>query len=225
LSRIETIAEGVRLYLGDCREILPTLGRFDAVVTDPPYGIGEHGGKERLRSDRKSIRVFENLGWDKQRPDKSVFDLIMMTAPHQIIWGANYFSDYLPPSMGWLYWDKRMGGDFSDGELAYTSQWKALKSFSHYNKMQGRVHPAEKPVELLKWCIEQLPGETISILDPFMGSGTTGVAAVKLGRQFIGIEIEPKYFDIACKRISDALKQPDMFIEPPKPAKQEALEL
>jgi DNA modification methylase len=223
--RKEVLAEGIELYLGDCREILPTLGKVDAVVTDPPYGIGEHGGKERLPSNRKSIRVFENIGWDKQRPERAIFDLILAASDSQIIWGANYFSDYLPPSMGWLYWDKRMGGDFSDGELAYTSQWKALKSFSHYNKMQGRLHPAEKPVELLKWCIEQLPDEASLILDPFMGSGTTGVAAVKLGRKFIGIEIEPKYFDMACLRVSDALKQPDMFIEATKPAKQEALEL
>lgn len=210
MNRIEHIAEGVTLYLGDCREILPTLGRFDAAVTDPPYGIGEHGGKERLPSDRKSIRVFENLGWDNQRPDRATFELIMAASDNQIIWGANYFSDYLPPSMGWLYWDKRMGGDFSDGELAYTSQWKALKSFSHYNKMQGRLHPAEKPVKLLKWCIEQLPAAH-SILDPFMGGGTTGVAAVNLSREFTGIEIEPKYFDIACRRVEQATKQIEMF--------------
>ncbi len=222
-TRVEHLAEGVTLYLGDCREILPTLGKVDAVVTDPPYGIGEHGGKERLRADRKSIRVFENLGWDRERPAKSIFDQMRAMSANQIIWGANYFTDYLPPSMGWLYWDKRMGGDFSDGELAFTSNWSALKSFSHYNKMQGRMHPAEKPVELLKWCIEQLPDDCRTILDPFTGSGTTGVAAVKLGRKFIGIEIEPKYFDIACKRIQAALDAPDMFIEPPKPAKQEAM--
>jgi DNA modification methylase len=212
-----------QLYLGDCREILPTLGRVDAVVTDPPYGIGEHGGKERLAAGRKSIRVFENLGWDKQRPDKSVFDLMRDTSQHQVIWGANYFSDYLPPSMGWLYWDKKMGGDFSDGELAYTSEWQALKSFSHYNKMSGRLHPAEKPVELLKWCVEQLPDTCKTILDPFMGGGTTGVACAKLGRKFIGIEIEPKYFDIACRRIEQAYAQPDMFVAQPKRATQEPL--
>ena len=89
--------------------------------------------------------------------------------------------------------------------------------------MDGRVHPTQKPLDLMKWCIEQLPASAQTILDPFMGSGTTGVAAVKLGRKFIGIEIEPKYFDIACRRITDALSRPDLFIEPPKPAKQEAM--
>ena len=87
----------------------------------------------------------------------------------------------------------------------------------------GKEHPTQKPLDVMKWCIERLPSGCSTILDPFMGSGTTGVACVKLGRKFIGIEIEPKYFDIACKRISEALKQPDFFVEKPKPAKQEAL--
>ena len=200
--KTETVAIGpCTLIHGDCLDVLPGLDGVDAVVTDPPYGIGEHGGKKRLRSDRKTIRVFEDLGWDRSRPVKAAFDAMFNASRHQIIWGGNYFSDYLPPSMGWLYWDKKMGGDFSDGELAFTSMWKALKSFSHYNKMKGRVHPTEKPVALLEWCIHQLPSCCDIILDPFMGSGTTGVACIRTGRKFIGIEIEKKYFDIACKRI------------------------
>lgn len=218
MAKVETIAEGVTLYLGDCREILPTLPRADAIITDPPYGIGECGGRNSVPKNRKSIRVFERFEWDNSRPEKGVFDLMMNKSKHQIIWGANYFSDYLPPSMGWLYWDKKTGNnDFSDGELAYTSEWRALRSFSHWNRMKGRIHPAEKPVELLKWCISNLPDNVIYITDPFMGSGTTGVAAVNSGRKFIGIEIEPKYFDIACRRISEATKQHDLFIEKPKP--------
>jgi len=99
---------------------------------------------------------------------------------------------------------------------------KSFKSSSLEKSLQDAAHPSQKPVELMRWSIEMIgPAETI--LDPFMGSGTTGVAAVKLGRKFIGIEIEPKYFDIACRRISEALKQPDFFVEPPAPAKQEAL--
>lgn len=220
MTQRKEIIGNCELYLGDCREILPTLGRFDAVVTDPPYGIGEHGGKERLPTNRKSHRVLEDLGWDDERPDRAIFDLIIAAADHHIIWGANYFSDYLPPSMGWLYWDKRMGGDFSDGELAYTSMWKALRSFSHYNKMQGRQHPTEKPIELMRWCLDRLPSECSAIVDPFMGSGTTGIACVNRGKRFVGIELEPIYFDIACRRIESAMRQPDLFVEPPKPAEQ-----
>jgi DNA modification methylase len=220
-QRIETLAEGVTLYLGDCREILPTLGKVDAVVTDPPYGIGEDGGRFR---DRKGggHRVLPKGNWDFETPSKAVFDLMFSVSNQQIIWGGNYFTDKLPLSKGWLYWQKLMGGDFSDGELAWTSRDKALREFTHCNKSHGKEHPTQKPVELMKWCLGFIP-DARTILDPFMGSGTTGVAAVKMGRQFIGIEIDPTYFDIACKRISDALKQPDMFIERPKPAKQETL--
>ena len=209
------------LYLGDCLEIMPALGRADAVVTDPPYGIGEHGGACRTRG-RRGYSKHENLGWDLARPDRMLFDFILSGSKQQIIWGGNYFSDYLPPKMGWLYWRKLMGGDFSDGELAWTSRDSALREFTKCPKGIDKSHPTQKPVTLMKWCLGFLP-DAQTILDPFMGSGTTGVACVKLGRKFIGIEIEPKYFDIACKRIEEAHKQPDMFIEPPKKVKQEAM--
>jgi DNA modification methylase len=220
MSRIEHIAEGVTLMLGDCRELLPKMKPVDAVVTDPPYGIGEDGGRFR---DRKGggHRVLPKMGWDSAPPDAALFSLIRSISAEQIIWGGNYFTDKLPPSKGWLYWQKLMGGDFSDGELAWTSRDRALREFTACNKAAGKEHPTQKPVELMKWCLGFIEGQTI--LDPFMGSGTTGVAAVQLGRKFIGIEIEPKYFDIACRRISEATKQTDLFIEKPKPAKQGAL--
>jgi DNA modification methylase len=221
MSQIERLAEGVTLYLGDCREILPTLGKVDAVVTDPPYGIGEDGGKFRGRSGQ-GHRVLPKMHWDSNTPSAKTFDLIRSVSEQQIVWGGNYFTDKLPPSKGWLYWQKLMGGDFSDGELAWTSRDKALREFTICNKMHGKEHPTQKPDELMKWCLELMP-EAMTILDPFMGSGTTGVAAVKLGRKFIGIEIEPKYFDIAIRRIQAALDAPDMFVEAPKPAKQEAM--
>lgn len=204
------------LYLGDCRDILPTLGKVDAVVTDPPYGIGEDGGDKNRRRGYKPLVVHEKLSWDKERPQKKIFDTIRECSDAQIIWGGNYFADFLPPSMGWLYWDKKMGGDFSDGELAWTSQKRAVRDFSKspFAGLSGghdRVHPTQKPIDLMKWCINFLPNAQ-TILDPFLGSGTTGVAAVQMGRKFIGIEREPKYFDIACKRIEDAQKQGDLFI-------------
>jgi len=121
--------------------------------------------------------------------------------------------------------------DFADCELAWTNIDQAVRMINYlWNGFQRaepapREHPTQKPIGVMKWCIEFLP-DAQTILDPFMGSGTTGVAAVKLGRRFIGIEIEPKYFDIACRRISDALKQPDMFIEKPKPLmRQETMPL
>lgn len=208
------------LYLGDCMEILPTLECVDAVITDPPYGIGQDGGAQRTRGSKRTNG--EKLGWDSERPAKSVFDLMLARSDVAVIWGGNYFADYLPASMGWLYWEKRMGGDFADGELAWTSQHKALRQFSHYRKNKGDEHPTQKPIELMRWCIEMCKNVPESILDPFMGSGTTGVASVQMGRKFIGIEREPKYFEIACKRIEQAASQAQLF-EPERPQLKQAV--
>lgn len=225
--REEILGDGqVRLICADCREVLPTLGKVDAVVTDPPYGINA----ARTRNSQKNgWRDYDAPGWDKEKPPAALIGELLATGRHSIIWGGNYFTDALPPSSKWLSWDKGQT-DFSlaDFELAWCSFPVAARRiiYSRSLAMQdGKEHPTQKPLEVMKWCIEQITPPATLILDPFMGSGTTGVAAVKLGRRFIGIEIEPKYFDIACRRISEALKQPDMFIERPKPAKQEALKL
>jgi DNA modification methylase len=209
------------LYLGDCMDILPTLDKVDAVITDPPYGIGQDGGAQRTRGSKRTNG--EKLGWDNQRPSKEIFDAIQHISDVQIIWGGNYFADYLPASMGWLYWEKRMGGDFADGELAWTSQHKALRQFCHYKKNKGDEHPTQKPLELMFWCIEQCKNKPLTIFDPFMGSGTTGVAAIKMGRKFIGIEREPKYFEIACKRLEQAVAQPQLFAHEQPKQVQEAM--
>jgi DNA modification methylase len=229
MSKIEHIAEGVTLYLGDCREILPTLGKVDAVVTDPPYGIGEDGGRIRSRKLTANPTVLPKGGWDTATPDAEVFQTMLGCSQDQITWGGNYFTDKLPPSKGWLYWQKLMGGDFSDGELAWTSRNKALREFTFCPKggdlakyRREHVHPTQKPVELMSWCLGFLPTAK-TICDPYMGSGTTGVAAVKHGRQFIGIEINSEYFDIACRRILEATRQADLFIEKPRRIKQTTL--
>jgi len=214
----------VTLYLGDCRDILPTLGKVDAVVTDPPYGIGKDGQK-RTTGGHGGRKAYEFLGWDAERPDSETFALLLAAGHHHVIWGGNYFADLFPATGKWLVWDKGQRIKQSDGELAWTNKQGALRIFD-LNRValmtDGAEHPTQKPVELMRWSILQLDNVE-TILDPFMGSGTTGVAAVKLGRRFIGIEIEPKYFDIACRRIEEATKQPDMFVEVPTPARQEQL--
>ena len=214
------------LYRGDCLEILPLLPKVDAVVTDPPYGIGKDGQK-RTTGGHGGRKGYEFLGWDKERPDPEIFALLLASAEQHVIWGGNYFADLFSPTGKWLVWDKGQRINQSDGELAWTSSHGALRIFE-LNRValltDGAEHPTQKPVEVMRWSILQLDNPH-TILDPFMGSGTTGVACAKLGRKFIGIELEPKYFDIACKRIEEAYSQPDFFVEPPAKPKQEALEI
>ncbi len=211
--RKEVVIGDCRLLLGDCLEILPTLDKVDAVVTDPPYGM-KRDGKPPSTSSHGGHKGYEFRGWDRQAPGGEAFDLIRAVSGDQIIWGANFFPQHLPPSMGWLFWDKGQRISQSDGELAYTSLPRALRVFT-LNRVaiasDGAVHPTQKPVELMQWCLGFLP-DARTILDPFMGSGTTGVACVKLGRSFIGIEIDEGYFDIACSRIEKAYAQPDFFV-------------
>lgn len=222
MTRTEHLAEGVTLYCGDCREILPTLGRVDAVVTDPPYGIGMDGGNVGY----KGFNDFEKKNWDKEPPSPETLALVLSKADQHIIWGGNYFA--LPPSRCFLIWDKGAGfkgRSYAECEQAWTSLDANARTFEFdplaRGEYRGKAHPTQKPVELMKWCLDFLRAETI--LDPFMGSGTTGVAAVQRGLKFTGIEVEPSYFDAACRRVSIALKQPDFFIEKPAPAKQEAM--
>lgn len=201
------------LYCGDCLEILPTLGKVDAVVTDPPYGIGIN------KSNRLSVsRGFGGDIWDEQPADMSW--LLPMDVP-AIVWGGNYFD--FPPTRAPLVWDKNNAGrDFADFEMAWCNLDMVARRIVYrpMNMDGGKQHPTQKPVAVMEWCISFLP-DAQTILDPFMGSGTTGVACAKMGRKFIGIELEPKYFDIACKRIEDAYAQPDLFVEPPVKAIQE----
>lgn len=215
--RVETIGDAT-LYLADCLEVLPTLGKVDAVITDPPYGTRGKDAESRHDS-ANGWRQYGILEWDKERPAKAVFDLILQAAPIQIIWGGNYFTDYLPPSQKWLSWDKGQDGfSLADFELAWTSEDKACRRLNYARSLalkDGKQHPTQKPLAVMRWCIEQA-GNVQTILDPFMGSGTTGVAAVEMGRAFTGIEREPKYFDIACRRIEQAYKQRPLFEAEPQ---------
>ena len=225
-ERVDLLDGRVTLYRGDCRDILPTLGKVDAVVTDPPYGINENDRKVASRGKLAAPKDYGEFKWDAAPIDSSTVALLQASSRWQIIFGGNYFT--LGPTSCWLVWDKQNGtNDFSDCELAWTNLKKAVRRiYWRWNGMirrgdDVREHPTQKPEGVMKWCIEHLPDGVETICDPFMGSGTTGVAAVKLGRKFIGIEIDARYFDIACRRIEAAANQPDMFVEPaPKPVQE-----
>jgi DNA modification methylase len=210
------------LYLGDCLDVMPHLDRVDAVVTDPPYGVDRDKGVGVGGGRVAPVRRY-NGGWDSARPDAGALDCFRAISDHQIIWGGQFFADMLPPMGKWLFWDKcQIMPSFGDGELAWSSlPGDAVKQFTYNGsgmqaKEKDRVHPTQKPVALMEWCLGFLPNAG-TILDPFAGSGTTLVACAKLGRKGIGIELDPEYFDIACRRVEEAYRQPDLFVAPPKP--------
>jgi hypothetical protein len=195
-----------------------------AIVTDPPYGI-QRDGKRASTSRHGGHKGYEFRGWDASPPPVSFLASLALAPGGAVIWGANYFPAALPPSPGWLVWDKGQRIDQADAELAFCSRPGALRVFTLNRAAlanDGAVHPTQKPVALMEWCLGFLP-DAKTILDPFMGSGTTLVACAKLGRKGIGIELDPGYFETACKRVSDAYAQPDLFIAPPKKPVQEAL--
>jgi DNA modification methylase len=193
----------VIIYHGDCRQIVPMLGRFDLLLTDPPYGIGAH--KMTLGNGRKKVYRGEQ-SWDDAPPTWEL-DMVRAAADRQIIWGGNYFG--MPPARGWLFWDKGTGdNDYADGELAWTNLETVLKKFTRSwvganakDRDSAREHPTQKPLTLMQWCI-QLAGDVETILDPFAGSGTTGRAAKDLGKKCVLVEREERYCEIAAKRLA-----------------------
>ncbi len=204
-GRVEVIGNAT-LYLGDCREVLPGLGKVDAVVTDPPYGIGI------TRSNRLAVsRGMGGKSWDDETPERSFLETMISSASQSIIWGGNYFE--LGPTRCVLVWDKQNDGrDFADLEMAWTNINAVARIYRMrpMNMDGGKVHPTQKPINLMKWCIAKLAKPKV-ILDPFTGSGSTGCAAVQMDRKFIGIEIDETYFDIACRRIEQAQRQGQLF--------------
>ena len=207
--KVERIGDAT-LYLGDCLEILPTLEKVDAVVTDPPYGIGTWNDRSKSDGTRFKQDEFE---WDK-RPTKDVFNNIFRLSGTVIVFGYNHLSDILKPTKKVLVWDKGFRGlHFNDCELAAVyGSGEACRVLNYSpSSASTKQHPTEKPLAVMEWCIKQCKMSPMTILDPFMGSGTTGVACANLGRKFIGIEIEEKYFDIACERITAAYAQGRLF--------------
>jgi site-specific DNA-methyltransferase (adenine-specific) len=196
--------EAVTIYNADCRQVLPFLPRFDLLLTDPPYGIGV--GKMQMQAGAKR-KEFSRFRWDDATPSQWVIDSQIEVASDAIIWGGNYFS--VKPSRCWLTWDKIQEFSGSDFEAAWTTFDKPCKTFrmsrveAHTN---GKSHPTEKPLALIRWCMTFAP-EAVTILDPFAGSGTTGVAAKLEGRKATLIEISEEY----CEKAADRLRQGVLF--------------
>ena len=202
-----------RLIQGDCLEVMPLLAPVDAVVTDPPYGLGK-----RMRGGTWGAKDHDSgfLRWDLEAP---VWFVDALGDTPAIVWGGNYLP--FPPSRCWLIWNKiNAVPTMADFEQAWTNLDRPSKRL---DLPVGRVefgHPTQKPLALMEWCLGFLPTAQ-TVLDPFMGSGTTLVACAKLGRKGIGIELDPDYFDIAVRRVTEAYRQPDLFIAPPKQSIQE----
>jgi len=201
------------LVHGDCLQIMPMLEPVDLVLTDPPYGLKENAHRVASRTKLAKIIDYGDFDWDKEPADKEKIDMTVGRAKNSIIWGGNYF--HLPPSRGWLVWDKLNSGNFADAELAWTNLKMSVRLFKYmWNGMireerhYKRTHPAQKPIALMIWCLEFCQG---SVLDPFMGSGTTAVACERLNRRWIGIEISEAYCEIAKQRIEKERSQLKLF--------------
>ena len=184
---------GIVIYHADCRDILPYLPKVDLVLTDPPYGIGLAANPFRQK--------FEQSAWDDNPVDSALLAEIIAMGNEAIVWGGNYFG--LPAHQRFLVWDKVQPEDFSSAmcEQAWTNIKGPAKLFRRHVVSYEKWHPTQKPLELMHWCIGFLP-EASTILDPFMGSGTTLRAAKDLGRKAIGIEIEERYCEIAVRRLA-----------------------
>jgi len=235
--RRETIAEGIELYCGDCADMLLNLPR-GAIISDPPYGrnfhqSGKHG-RFALCDETKSATLRGNP--PIANDDKPFDPTPLLTFDNVLLWGADHFYPRLPDRGRFLAWNKLVymepWDSFSDVEFAWHSgegaarifsmMWKGMACDKRGENNGVRDHPMQKPIRLMRWSIEEAArgGDTSLIIDPYMGAGTTGMAAVLLGRRFIGIEIEQQWFDIACRRIAALVaakeREPDLFASKPQ---------
>ncbi len=217
----------IELHNVDCMEYMKSCKdkQFNLAICDPPYGINisqTFGGEKRKSGKGAALKsAFTKKDWDSAIPDKSYFDELFRISTNQIIWGANYFTEYLPNSMGWLAWNKNNGTTkFSDCELAFTSYDKALRMFTYtWNGMlqqnmknkEKRIHPTQKPVELYRWLLTNYAKEGDTIFDSHLGSGSIAIACDNLGFDLTGCEIDKEYFDSAVKRLEPYRNQKALF--------------
>ena len=184
---------------------------FDLAIVDPPYGIGE--GKKTVRTRKKHVNrvVHNDKEWDSNIPTKEYFEELKRVSKNQIIWGANYMVKHLNPSMGWIFWEKKIGGDFSDGELAYTSFKRALKMYTKWSGGANKIHPTQKPIALYEWLLINYAKEGDKILDTHLGSGSIALACHNLEYDLTACELDKEYYDAAIKRIEQHKAQIRMF--------------
>jgi len=220
------------VYLMDCMELMKGCKdkQFDLACVDPPYGIGadkaqNNAAMQRIKAEGKSKagrgwKLYSNTDWDNETPNAEYWQELFRVSNNQMVWGGNYFTDYLPPSMGWIMWDKAQR-EFSlaDGELAWTSFNKALRIFemsrgkalAENNEYGGRFHPTQKPVALYKWIFKNYAEAGQTIFDSHLGSQSSRIAAYEMGLNFVGCELDPEYFEQGCKRFDNHVSQLKMF--------------
>lgn len=215
------ITEKISIYNCDCMELLKQTpdNYYSLALVDPPYGIGEDGGdKQRNFRSKKcpkgTNKHYTKKNWDNSKPNADYFIELKRVSKNQIIWGGNYFVDYLDSSMGWIFWDKKNGeSDFSDGELAYTSFNKGLRKFEwlwagfQKQRPETRIHPTQKPVALYKWILDKYAKQGDKILDTHLGSGSIAIACHDYGFDLTACELDKEYYDKAIERIKNHVSQ------------------
>lgn len=212
----------IQLYNNDCLEAMKQMddNQFDLAIVDPPYGIGMDNQKVRTKPNRKNTYLrkgesqYKEGDWDNKRPSKEYWLNLFRVSKNQIIWGANYFCEFLPSGKGWIFWDKLMGeNNFSAGEFAFQSiQTRSAKFIEPSMRVQGtRIHPTQKPVKLYEWILDNYANEGDKILDTHLGSGSIALACHNRGFDLTGFEIDKEYFDNACERLRVHQSQLTMF--------------
>ena len=207
--------KGIKIYHGDCMEAMALMPdkAFELAIVDVPYGIGRDG-QIKTTGNHGGRKAYPFKEWDKNPPSQEYFTELFRISGHQIIWGANYITRYLPSSMGWIFWDKGQRIAQSDGELAFTSFERALRVYK-CNRValliEGTIHPTQKPVKLYEWLLTNYAKSGDRILDTHLGSGSIAIACDNLGFELTAYELDEEYVDGAVKRLIEHRKQLKIF--------------